>query len=309
LLSAKDVSDLFAKGVKEERLTPLFLYLGSVKSKILGAYQISDDEWEVLREFFPERERCPGPGRPPTGARTCLSAFLLKMGSYVPARKHTLMLGVCYDTLRDRLQEWIEAGVFEKLWGVSVQNYDELVGLKLRDLVIDGCITTARNGGELTGRSPVDRGKKGCKRSVMNEAGGVPLSVVTTAANVNDHLVLAETIMGSIVEIPDDAQLHADLGYDNNPARAQAENCGIELVIPPKEAAKKDRASRHSVENLNQRHNRFFALKHRTERRADYHLAMVLFASSIITWRLCSWALARPRDHARYARLRSPPRE
>ena len=100
---------------------------------------------------------------------------------------------------------------------------------------------------------------------MMTEAGGVPLAVISAGANVNDHLVLAETIT-SIVVLPDDARLHADLGYNNNPARAQAENCDVKLIIPLKEAVKKERAKRHPIENTNQRHDRFFALKHRTER-------------------------------------------
>jgi len=131
-----------------------------VNSRILGSYQISDDEWEILHNYFPERKRKPGPGRPPLSARVCVSAFLLKMGTYVPARKHTLMLGVCYDTLRECLQEWIEAGVFEKLWGLSIQTYDELVGLKLNDLIMDGCITPPVMAAKARGAAPLIAAKR-----------------------------------------------------------------------------------------------------------------------------------------------------
>lgn len=280
-----------------------------MNSEILGLCQISDDEWEILRRQFGERSRKPGPGRPPTPTRVCVQALFLKLCSYVPARKHTLMLGVCYDTLRERVEEWIRDGVFVRLWGSSVQTYDDLVGLKLDELIVDGCIVTARNGGEKTGPSPVDRGKKACKRSVLSDGAGVPLGIVSAGANINDQSVLAETIESSIVKLPVGAALHADRGYRGAPAANAAAERGVRLVVPEKDEASSHRAKRHAIENLNQRHNRFFALKHRAERRADYYDALLMLAAAIITFRLCSWALARPRQHTRYSRLRGPPRE
>jgi hypothetical protein len=44
------------------------------------------------------------------------------------------------------------------------------------DLAADGYITKAPGGGELAGRSPVDRGKRGMKRSTLVDAVGVPLA-------------------------------------------------------------------------------------------------------------------------------------
>jgi hypothetical protein len=40
--------------------------------------------------------------------------------------------------------------------------------------------------GNLTGANPTDRGKAGSKLHVAREAGGLPLSVVVSAANAND---------------------------------------------------------------------------------------------------------------------------
>jgi hypothetical protein len=44
-----------------------------------------------------------------------------------------------------------------------------MIGLELSDLAIDGCITKAPCGGEVVGRSPVDRGKHGLKRSMITD--------------------------------------------------------------------------------------------------------------------------------------------
>ena len=68
-------------------------------------------------------------------------------------------------TIRDRRDEWIRLGVFAELERLVLDAYDRLIGLDLREVSVDGCITKAPGGGEIAGRSPVDRGKQGRKRS------------------------------------------------------------------------------------------------------------------------------------------------
>jgi hypothetical protein len=43
---------------------------------------------------------------------------------------------------------------------------------------VDGCITKAPCGGQVAGPSPVDRRKRGLKRSMVTEAGGIPLATL-----------------------------------------------------------------------------------------------------------------------------------
>src|SRR5262249_14329683 len=50
------------------------------------------------------------------------------------------------------------------------------------------------SGGKKVGKNPTDRGKPGTKASVLVDADGGPLGAVIAAANVNDHLLLRETI-------------------------------------------------------------------------------------------------------------------
>ena len=85
-------------------------------------------------------------------------------------------------TLRRRHDEWIEEGVMEKLREMALETYDRLVGLELADLAVDCCITKAPCGGEKTGRSPVDRGKRGIKPSMTVDACGIPLGIVIAPA-------------------------------------------------------------------------------------------------------------------------------
>src|ERR687883_748134 len=89
-------------------------------------------------------------------------------------------------TLRRRRDEWIEAGVMDELREMVLGAYDCFLGLELTDLAIDCCITKAPCGGEMAGRSPVDRGKRGIKRSTAVDACGIPLGIIIAPANRHD---------------------------------------------------------------------------------------------------------------------------
>src|SRR3954451_4407222 len=63
-------------------------------------------------------------------------------------------------TIRERRDEWIEAGIFDRLEHIALEAYDRLVGLDPGDTTDDGCIVKAPCGGEAAGRSPVDEANK-----------------------------------------------------------------------------------------------------------------------------------------------------
>jgi hypothetical protein len=90
----------------------------------------------------------------------------------------------------------------ERLREVSLEAYDRLIGLELADLAVeDGCITKAPCGGEKAGRSPVDRGKGGVKRSTVVDARGIPLGTVVDPANRHDSPLLDATL--DTLELPE----------------------------------------------------------------------------------------------------------
>jgi len=51
-------------------------------------------------------------------------------------------------TLRRRRDERISAGVMDELQDIALDAYDRMIGLELRDISVDGCITKAPCGGE-----------------------------------------------------------------------------------------------------------------------------------------------------------------
>jgi transposase len=125
-------------------------------------------------------------------------------------------------TLRRRRDEWIEAGAMDALEVIVKETYDRTIGLELSDIAVDCCITKAPCGGQRSGRSPVDRGKRGIKRSVAVDADGIPLGALAAPANRHDSPLLAETL-NTVEEIlgalPDSARVHLDRGYDSDLTR------------------------------------------------------------------------------------------
>jgi hypothetical protein len=66
----------------------------------------------------------------------------------------------CSDrTIRRRLAEWAELGLAEALHAAALRAYDQIIGLELGDVAVDGCLTKAPCGGERAGPSLVDRRK------------------------------------------------------------------------------------------------------------------------------------------------------
>jgi len=97
-------------------------------------------------------------------------------------------------TLRRRRDEWIELGLMERLRRICLEAYDRIIGLELSELAVDGCVTKAPCGGEKAGRSPVDRGKRGIKRSMAVDAKGITLGAVSAPANRHDSPLLVPTL-------------------------------------------------------------------------------------------------------------------
>jgi Transposase DDE domain len=144
----------------------------------------------------------------------------------------------CSDrTIRRRLVEWAEAGHAQTLLRLTLSAYDQMIGLDLDDLSVDGSITKSPCGGEVSGRSPVDRGKQGTKRSVACDGDGIPLHLVAARANDHDSPLLEPTLAGicdMIGPLPDRPCMHLDRGYASRKTRDLLQILGYDAEIAVK---------------------------------------------------------------------------
>lgn len=229
-----------------------------------------------------------------------------------------LVLGVAYEkiadtrcsatTIRRRRDEWIDADLFSALEQLCLDGYEKMVGLALEDLAVDGCITKAPCGGEAAGRSPVDRGKQGTKRSVLVDGDGIPLGTVVAAANRHDSPLLRptlETLSRFGFDLPEKITVHLDAGYDSQATRGLLEELGCDGEIATKGVpAPIQNTKRWVVERTNAWHNRGFQkLAVCTEKRTRVIEAFIGLANAIIiTRRLIREAWSRHRWDSRPTR-------
>jgi len=139
-------------------------------------------------------------------------------------------------TLRHRRDEWIEAEIMNALREIVLNAYDRMISLDLCDVAVDGCITKAPCGGEKAGKSPVDRGKQGIKRSTVVDANGIPLGAIAAPANRHDSPLLQETLdtLEVLGELPEWMRTHLDRGYDSKATREKLHIRGLEPAISEK---------------------------------------------------------------------------
>ena len=195
-------------------------------------------------------------------------------------------------TIRSRRDEWIDAGIFEEFEQLCLNAYDQIVGLDLGDVTVDGCIVKAPCGGQAAGKSPVDRGKLGTKRSLLVDSSGIPLGCVVAPANRHDSPLLRPTLEklarfdeGLGVGLPDRITVHLDAGYDSTKTRDLLEELGCDGVISIK-GFPLQAGARWVVERTNSWHNRGFKkLAICTERHERVIDALISLANAVIITR------------------------
>jgi transposase len=197
----------------------------------------------------------------------------------------------CSDrTIRRRLKEWSRQGISKALHALALDAYDRMIGLDLGEISVDGCITKAPSGGEKAGRSPVDRGKQGLKRSAACDARGVPLGIVSEGANRHDSPLLGLTLDAAQEQVgmlPHTVNVNLDRGYDSIRTRALIAALGFTAEIARKGVPAPIQASRRwPVERTHSWMNGYGKLRRCTERNGrvvDFYLYL---AATLVTLRM-----------------------
>jgi len=191
-------------------------------------------------------------------------------------------------TLCRRRDERIDSGVMDTLQKLVLEAYDRVVGLKLDDVAVDGCITKAPCGGERAGKSPVDRGEQGLKRSTVVDACGIPLGAISAPASRHDSPLLDETLdtLELLGPLPEQVSVHLDRGYYSEANREKLKVRGLASTISEKgKPAPLQAGKRWVVERTNSWYNAHKKLVWCTERRARVVDFWIAFSNVVITVR------------------------
>lgn len=259
-------------------------------------YRMSDEFWKRMRAVLPNYASSPKGGRPRTDSRRIADAIFYRMrtGCQWKAIPPQLAPG---STAHQYFQEWVDFGVFDALWQLALEEYDELAGLDWTWQSVDGAMTKAPLGGEATGKNPTDRGKQGTKRSLMTEASGVPVSLVVDGANTHDIRLLQETIEHCLDRWPRthgefEEHLCLDKGYDSSAIRELVESV-FQYASHIRSRGEErrelrmrtgERPRRWVVERTHGWLNRFRAILVRWEKKIDNHVAALHLACAYFTF-------------------------
>lgn len=254
---------------------------------------LTEPLWDQFAALLPQRPvydptHPPGCHRPRIPDRIVFDKLLqfLRFGCSCQAIADTTCSAT---TIRGRRDEWIRPGAFARLKYIALEAYDRIVGLVLDQIAIDGSITKAPGGGEAAGRSPVDRGKQGLKRSGMADGYGIPPGRgVLAGANRHDSPLLAPTLdlLDDLGPLPDDITVHLDAGYDSARTRTTLGERGLHGQITHKGAKAPIQATqRWHGERTRSWQNAFHRPARCYERRIGVINAFFDFADAVITVR------------------------
>jgi transposase len=260
--------------------------------------------WQTIEPILPPPDDSHPLGchNPRVSDRVCFRGILIRLvtGSSWTDIEAIMNFQVSDTTLRRRRDEWIDAGVFERLETEARTGYDRIIGLDVEHVAIDGSLHKAPYGGEGTGKSPVDRAKLGWKWSVASEAKGIPIGWAIDGANRNDVMMLAPTLdaiaaTGLLEEI---GTISLDRSYDYPVIRARLNSYGLTDLDIQKRGTKPAPGEPHRltlglrwiVEATNSWWSNYGQLRRSTDRRNRHrHAALCLATAVLIIGRLIDW--------------------
>lgn len=116
-------------------------------------HQIPDSLWERMQPLLPNYKRSCKGGRPRLEMRKVVTGifYVLRTGCQWKAMPREFGSGTA---IHDYFQEWVQRGIFQRLWKLALAEYDELKGIDWQWQSLDGAMTKAPLGGEKDGQKP-----------------------------------------------------------------------------------------------------------------------------------------------------------
>lgn len=190
--------------------------------------RLSDEQWELIREYFPEENIPEGrPGRKPVPAREVLEGALWILNT--GAQWH--MLPQCYPnykTVHRRFQQWCEREVLREILTKLANTLRDEGEIDERECFIDATFASAKGGGDEIGKTK--RGK-GVKILAIVDRHGLPLSVSTHAANHHEVTLVQLSFDFYMIEAKPE-NLIGDRAYDSDALDKELKKDGVELIAP-----------------------------------------------------------------------------
>jgi len=248
---------------------------------------ISDDFWNCMKDLFSNDQV--KPGRPPISARKALSGimFILENGS-----KWRFLPGIYGkpSTVHGTFTRWTKNGTFKLVVDRARKFYLSTLKETPKWCAIDSSSSKAPYA-NWSGKNPVDRSKRGIKKSIIIDWNGAPLGLAVGAANRHDSVFVKETLDDMVkLESNSFKVLAADSAYDANKIRVLAKEHGFVLHSAINKRRKKNckkivPGSRWKVEASHSWLNNFRSLKTCWTKTKEAFIAFLQLGASVVLFR------------------------
>ncbi|PNV36467.1 IS5/IS1182 family transposase [Streptomyces sp. DH-12] len=158
---------------------------------------VPDELWSLVAPLLPSfASRPQGGGTAPVDERAVFTAVVYVLTSGCAWRHLPETFGVSPATAHRRFSAWTRDGLWRRLHQAVLDELGARGEVDWTSAIVDAASVRAKKGGSLTGRNPVDRGKKGSKLHVLADAQGLPLTLGVSGANVHDSQALLPLVLG-----------------------------------------------------------------------------------------------------------------
>ncbi|MFC9431027.1 IS5 family transposase [Streptomyces sp. NPDC056987] len=256
---------------------------------------VPDGLWEIAKPLIPpSKVRAQGGGTRDMPDETLFAAIVYVLVSGCAWRALPPCFGISKSTAHRRFVIWSRAGLWGRLHEAVVDRIHECGLLDLSRVVLDSAHVRAKKGGELTGPSPVDRGKPGSRMHILSDAAGLPLVVGLSAANTHDSQGLKPMVAGLHTRHDPEngwhyqpGKLHADKAYDIPDLRKwlRRKRIGVRIARKGIESSERLGRRRRVIERTMSWLTSYRRLSHRYERQSRNYLAFLGLAAALCCYK------------------------
>ena len=184
---------------------------------------------------------------------------------------------VTYSSLFRHVQKWIQKSILTDAYAAVLSRYASMQDGKY--YIVDSSHVKNVYGRCGLGRSPVDRGRKGLKVSILTDCNGVVHNLRSDPANVSDFKLFTPMLKSMFIELRR-LEVFADKGYDSKPNRKDAYEHGFLPRIMKRRcrSSRRQNGKRVRVEHTFAWLDHFRRLRVQYECSPDTHLAYTLLA-------------------------------
>jgi transposase len=133
----------------------------AVKEDTMSKLLVSDELWNLVEPILPKHPYVPGVGKARVPDRVCLTGILFVLKTGIPWEYFPHEMGCCGMTLWNRLNEWRQAGVWDQLHRLVLNQLRADEQIDLSRVIVDSSSVRAVHGGKKRDPAPWTAGKTG----------------------------------------------------------------------------------------------------------------------------------------------------